>query len=79
MIVTALSQIHMLLTSVTHCARYPRGRRDSLTGLMTVAVVLPSGIERGGSRERMINDGEKLELTLKWPMLLVDLKCMNKK
>lgn len=47
--------------------------------MLTLAIVLPSGIGAGDFMVRIIEDGDVLELTVKWPKPLVDIEFMHLK
>lgn len=46
---------------------------------VSVAIVLPSDVAQGGFLIRVINQGNGLEPTVKWPSPLMDLRQMHKK
>lgn len=52
---------------------------ETMTRRVTLAIVLPSGIECGNFSLRVINGGGCLEVTVKWPTPLLDLSMMHKK
>ena len=49
------------------------------TKRITVAIVLPSGIETGNFSIRIVEDGKCLLLVVQWPDPLMDLRMMHKK
>jgi len=46
---------------------------------ISVAIILPSGVDSGGFQVRVIEDGDVLQLTVDWPRPLVDISFMHKK
>lgn len=49
------------------------------TRMITVAIILPSGIGPGDFSLRVVEGGRELELTVQWPNPLTDLDTMHKK
>lgn len=47
--------------------------------MLSVAIVLPSGVGPGDFKVRVIEDGDVLELTVSWPMPLVNIEMMHAK
>lgn len=49
------------------------------TPMISVAIILPSGVGVGDFMLRVIEDGDVLELTVKWPAPMVDIELMHVK
>lgn len=47
--------------------------------MVTVSIVLPSGVGPRQCSTRIVEGGRELELTVKWPVPLTDLSVMHKK
>jgi len=52
---------------------------ETLARRISVAIILPSGIDKRGFSIRVSNDGGYLELTVTWPTPLVRVETMHKK
>ena len=52
---------------------------ETTTKIITVAIVLPTGIETGNFSIRIVEDGKCLLLVVQWPDPLIDLRMMHKK
>lgn len=52
---------------------------ETMTRRITLAVILPSGVDAGGFSLRVVDGGQFLEITVKWPRPLIDLNLMHKK
>lgn len=50
----------------------------SQQAFINCAMVLPSGVGKGGSRVKIIEDGEMLLLTVQWPVPLIDPKVLHR-
>lgn len=46
---------------------------------LTIAIVLPSGIGSGDFKVRIVEDGDVVELTFKWPPPVTDVQFLHKK
>jgi len=49
------------------------------TKMVSVAIVLPSGVGAGDFSVRVVDSGQFLELTVQWPAALVDIEVMHRK
>ena len=52
---------------------------ETTTQRVTVAIILPSGIQAGSFKTRVIEEGDVLEMTVDWPRPLVDIEFMHRK
>ena len=50
-----------------------------MTKRMSMAIVLPSGIDTGHFSIRVIEDGLHVELTVQWPDVLLDMQLLHRK
>ena len=52
---------------------------ETATKRLTVAILLPSGVETGCFSVRVADDGEYLELRVAWPKPLADVRALHRK
>lgn len=51
----------------------------TMTKCLSIAIVLPSGVEAGGFCARVVESGEFVELVVRWPAPLVDPELLHRK